>query len=1003
MSGILKNVLAVSLFTVSAVSAAVIDDFERNDPGMPSSAAVTVAVVDAPEGSKTGKALSIAWPLPHKAFVEANYAKPVPLPLKAGEMAAIRFEAWIPATPSIIAISVRLLDAQNQTFQWMTKVPGSPTAGWRTIVIPLDPGTAVHWGGSNDGRLAYPTKLWGLTLVYANSAVPAGQVLIDNVRLDPLPTLALETDRFPSLVNTGDDGKCDLIVSNPFDHPIKLTVKGNLTTFSGAASEVTGALTAPAGGKSRLALPILDRRPGIRYLDATVRYDEVEFNYKTSFVIAAPVERTEGPDGFRFSICSHTEKSPTAEQELEFQAAAAAGANEMRTNDAWLHIQPKPDVWRWETQDRLVELASRYGIQIQLTLGFPPSWAVLESLRREQVEAYKQHNPDAWKISVCGTPEEVPWRAFVKAIVTRYRGKIKLYEIVNEPDLGSWRGTTDEYIQLLRRASEEIRRADPDAKVMTGGFATVLAHAGRAKNPDLQERVLAEASDAFDIHAIHQHDPFPAFKGAIQGELTRIRARMPHPRPLYFNETAMSSAIPYGGEKFQTTTLVKKMSYVMAVDAIGYTWYDLRNDGGDLGNGEHNYGLLTADFRPKASFAAYAEFVRQMQGMRHIGDLDLGPDREAHVFGGPRGRVIVWWNEGSNASAIPVLLRGGKGPVRAIDIMGAATELPQVDGFVFAQPSAEPQYIVMPAGEGTSVMEGLLVRLDGPRQAPVGEPLKLAAVVTNPWPRAITVDLAWTDTAGKAMTASVPVAAKATAQLPIVTKAATPRQPAHGMDLSYSVADIKWAGKIRFSAPVVRNIESAPPDNRSPDWVLDKRTDYVSFTDADPALAALNWRGPDDLSARVWVWQQEDAIRVRVDVRDDLHVQKEKVQDCWKGDSLQIAFQSASANQVTWQLGVAQADDGTLLRAAWASPLGTVNPESLFTAACSPSSGGLRYDVTLPCRALGLTDAALRDGLRFNLIVNDNDGNLRKGYMRIAPGIGDKHEPQAFPMIHFGK
>ena len=48
MIGILKNVLLVSLFAVSTVSAAVIDDFERADPGMPSSAAVTVSVVDAP-------------------------------------------------------------------------------------------------------------------------------------------------------------------------------------------------------------------------------------------------------------------------------------------------------------------------------------------------------------------------------------------------------------------------------------------------------------------------------------------------------------------------------------------------------------------------------------------------------------------------------------------------------------------------------------------------------------------------------------------------------------------------------------------------------------------------------------------------------------------------------------------------------------------------------------------------------------------------------------------
>lgn len=975
-----------------------IDDFERDTPGMPGSAAVTISLVDA-EAPAIGKALSIAWSLPHKGFVEANYAKPTPLPLEAGETAAIRFDAWIPDSPSVSLMAVRLLDAHNQVFQWMLKLPPSATAGWRTIVFPLDPEHGGgNWGGPNDGRLAYPARFLGLTLAFASSAIPAGHVLIDNLRVDQLPPLNLDTDRFPSLVNTGPEGKCDLVASNPFDHPITVTLKGNLTSFYGTASEVAGTVTVPAKGKSRMALPLTNRQPGIRWLDATIQFDNLEFNYITSLVIGAPVVRTYKPGDFIFAICSHTEKYAEAVQEQEMQATAAAGANEIRVCEAWARIQRKPDAFQWDTEDRLVELASRYGITTQAILGFSPSWAVGESLRLEQAEAYKKHQRDAWMISLCGPPEEAPWRAYVSAFATRYRGKIERYEIVNEPDLGSWRGTTDEYIQLLTKASEEIRHADPNAKVMTGGFATVLAHAGHANNPDIHERVLAEASDTFDIHAMHQHGPFPEFKSAITGELTRIRARMPHPKPLYFNETALSSA--YGGEKFQATTLVKKMSYVMALNAIGYTWYDLRNDGTSSGDGEQNYGLLTTDFLPKASFAAYAEFVRQMQGMHHIGDLDLGSNREGHVFRGPRGRVIVWWTEGRNTSGVPVLLRCAT-PIRAFDVMGVATELSPVEGIVCAQPSAEPQYLVLPPGDGTSV-EGLLVKLDGPKQALIGEPLKMTALLTNPWEHAITVNLGWMDVSGKNMTTSVPVAPKATAQLPIVAAGPRPDQMVNSMDLTYSVADLKLAGTIRFSVPVVQNIECTPPDNRNPDWVLEKRSDYLSFTDADPTLTSYDWRGPDDLSAKVWMWQQKDSIDVRVDVRDDIHVQKEKAPDCLRGDSLQIAFQFVSDARVNWELGVAQTEDGTLLSTVLVSPIGGVKSETSFTAVCTPIPGGLRYEVTLPRDSFGLTDAALRDGLRFNLAVSDNDGTLRKGLVRIASGIGEpKSNPQLFPLLNF--
>jgi hypothetical protein len=299
-------------------------------------------------------------------------------------------------------------------------------------------------------------------------------------------------------------------------------------------------------------------------------------------------------------------------------------------------------------------------------------------------------------------------------------------------------------------------------------------------------------------------------------------------------------------------------------------------------------------------------------------------------------------------------------------------------------------------------VEGLLVKIDGPKQALAGQPSKLTAVLNNPWTHAIKVDLGWTDDTGKAMAASVQVDPKSTAQQPIVTKAPGPHQMVSNMDLTYSVADLKLAGKIRFSVPVGQNIESTAPDNRNPDWTLDKRSDYLSFTEADPTLTAYNWRGPDDLSAKVWVWLQKDAIQVRVDVRDDIHVQKEMAQDCWKGDSLEVAFQSVNDTRVNWEIGVAQADDDTLLRAVWASPTGVLSPESQFTATCKSIPGGLRYEVTLPCGSLGLTDAALRDGLRFNLAVNDNDGTLRKGLMRIGPGIGEpKTNPLAFPVLYF--
>lgn len=245
-----------------AVPAAAVDDFERAEAGIASSAAVTVSLIEAAEGSTTGKALSIAWPFPHTPWVECHYQQSRAVPgLEQPGNVAIRMEAWLPASTSVSHISLSLVDAGDETFMWMTKLPPSTTAGWRTVEVPIDTqNPAGHWGGTNDGRIDYPLKLNGYAVVFANDKVPAGRVLIDQVRADPIPSAILETDRFPSLVNATGNAKCDLVISSPETHPISLMMKGTLTDFAGTASEVAGSVTIPAGGKGRIPLSLGDRK-----------------------------------------------------------------------------------------------------------------------------------------------------------------------------------------------------------------------------------------------------------------------------------------------------------------------------------------------------------------------------------------------------------------------------------------------------------------------------------------------------------------------------------------------------------------------------------------------------------------------------------------------------------------------------------------------------------------------------------------------------------------------
>ena len=41
----------------------------------------------------------------------------------------------------------------------------------------------------------------------------------------------------------------------------------------------------------------------------------------------------------------------------------------------------------------------------------------------------------------------------------------------------------------------------------------------------------------------------------------------------------------------------------------------------------------------------------------------------------------------------------------------------------------------------------------------------------------------------------------------------------------------------------------------------------------------------------------------------------------------------------------------------------------------------------------------LRNGFLFGLLVNDNDGKGRKGWMQTAPGLGDRKDTSSFTTL----
>lgn len=149
----------------------------------------------------------------------------------------------------------------------------------------------------------------------------------------------------------------------------------------------------------------------------------------------------------------------------------------LRTWDSslgWALIQPEKGAWNWTLLDDYMRLADESGADVLFTLGMTPLWAA--------------SNPDAPSpYSGCSSspPKNMDdYEAFLRALVARnethYHGRIKYWEIWNEPDnihagYEFYTGTMEEMVALARVTHDVLKAANPDYKIVSPG----VTQAGR--------------------------------------------------------------------------------------------------------------------------------------------------------------------------------------------------------------------------------------------------------------------------------------------------------------------------------------------------------------------------------------------------------------------------------------------------------------------------------------------------------------------------------------------
>ena len=935
------------------------------------------------------KSLRISWQSYKKfPWTEWNFVPPVALP----DFKEIIFNLKITTSAQcpVRSLNLRLIDGSGEIFQFKQNILWDKAENYE-VKYQINVGQlekADTWGGNQDKKLDPPVRLFGMSAVFVENSGP-GEFFIDAISYDyPEPATSKQKNAIQFDVDTGhplhlllpdDKNRVKVKFENKSDAQKKINAE--ITIYDIDAKQCFerkyADISLPSKGSHSVELGFQPEKFGIYYITCRIWGDgnPPSYELRRSFAYMKPVGITplEKNQGFIFGICSHPDWILNrAIWEQEALAAAIVGAKVLRLDMRWSFIEPRPGEWNFERYDELLNIFTSKGVELAPILFAAPKWA---------------------KIGEDEHPDFEPWREYLRRVFARYNNRIHFYEVWNEPDIMSFaKFDVPAFEKLARIARDELDRSGSKALLLSSGFCSFIS-----KN-QFHERAITQCKDIFDIHAFHGHSMFGYFYELIEKKLLPMRRKNNIDIPWYANETALSSS-GYS-EKTQAFSLFKKMLYSWSRGSIGYNWYCLRNKGDNPGNPEHNYGMLTSDFYPKAVYVCYNMLASIYKGKKFIRQLPAADGVWLLEFKDADETTIAAWTEDFSSRQIPIRSNASKAFV--VDSQGNGTTLNNDSGICILPVGSSPVSLRLIGATSCEMLPSHVTLANTPVIIPgQNNRLELKLVNASDKQHKFRLKLAM-----NSMVVIHPDIAEITVgpksekiwQTTIKTSAEYSAQYNDLQLLEVNYVLDKSRDSSSLTIPLQFALNLSRNFKREPDFTLNNRSQVYSYFDADPGNVSKLWKSSADLSAKIYIAVNDSTLLLKVDVVDDKFVQPYSGADVWKGDSVQFILDVPRQNGF-WELGLSHTIEGDEVY-AWSVPEGfSRDGIKKIKLKTSKNGGNIDYFAEIPLQALGITQADLKDGIRFNLLVNDNDENIREGFIRITSGIGDSKSLSNYPLL----
>ena len=461
--------------------------------------------------------------------------------------------------------------------------------------------------------------------------------------------------------------KTEFVLSDVFGREVRIPFERVVGSFETVRVPVPWPL--PAKGLWVVKALVMD-------LDGRIAEKETRFAFVDRHEVTPLVDRSK----FRFGIHYHGTKYWPDKIDKTIAALVAAGAKFTRCDYShmWADIEPRPGEYHWEMADAMVEKLRAAGLSLDIIIHNVPSHAYdPETLKK--VDGWRKKG---YRVrGSCLKTKPGLFRDFCEKYARRYGTKIDYYEIGNEWDLTAAESFPHEAaLAIQREAYEGLHAGCPDVCVTPNGWAYPIT-ASNAK-PDRWNlgivEFFAEHPEVYDCWALHCHGSFAKYVECLDGGWKALRERTKmKTRGWISNETANSTG--FGNEIPVSRQVWQKPLWAWSRGCEDYIWYNLRATGW-LDGHEPGYGVITADFHPRATYAAFAALTAIFQNLDFDGAIHSHGLRNLLRFRGTSqtlvegGLVLAGWDDAADEGEVRTIrIRTDAKVAELSDYMGNRT------------------------------------------------------------------------------------------------------------------------------------------------------------------------------------------------------------------------------------------------------------------------------------------------------------------------------------------